>query len=56
MLKVYQIPMLFSDSSEFAVNAHQGTFIVQVYEKLVKKRQAKPKSNKRLRGIENLRK
>lgn len=47
--------MLFSESSEFSASGHQGTFIVQVYEKLVKKRQGKPKNNKRVKGMENMR-
>ena len=52
MVKVYQIPMLFAESSEFHEVDHQGTFIVQVYEKIIKKRQSKPKTHKRIKGIE----
>ena len=48
--------MLFAESSEFAASPHLGTFIVKVYEKLVKKRAAKPKNNKRIRSIEIFRK
>ena len=38
MIKMYEIPMLFAESSEFGVKDHQGTFICMVYEKLIKKR------------------
>lgn len=38
MLKLYQIPMLFMTSSEFKDKAEEGTFIVLVFEKQVKKR------------------
>ena len=56
MVKLYQIPMLFGDSSEFGYKPLEGSFIVMIYEKIIKKRVAKPKSNKRIKGVETLRK
>ena len=38
MIKVYQIPMMFMTSSEFMDKAEEGTFIVLVFEKTIKKR------------------
>ena len=48
MVKVYQLPMLFGQSSEFGVNDHEGTFIVLVYEKVIKKRQARTEADRRI--------
>lgn len=48
--------MLFGDSSEFGYKSGEGCFIVMVYEKIIKKRVAKPKSNKRIKGVEAFRK
>ena len=38
MIKVYQIPMMFMTSSEFMDKPEEGTFIVLVFEKTIKKR------------------
>ena len=51
MLKVYQIPILFSNSSEFGCNPSEGAFIIMVYEKVVKKRQAKGAKEKKIKDI-----
>lgn len=56
LAKIYQIPMLFSDSSEFGVKPNEGTFIVMLYEKIIKKRAAKPKDDRRLIAINKVRK
>ena len=56
MVKIYQIPMLFGDSSEFGYKTGQGCFIVMIYEKQIKKRVAKPKSNKRIKALHEDRK
>ena len=48
--------MLFSESSEFGNNNYSGCFLVLIFEKTVKKRQAKPAMNKKVRTAENLRK
>ena len=37
-MKVYQVPMLFHTSSEFPENQSESTFIVLVFEKIVRKR------------------
>ena len=39
MMKIYQIPMLFMTSSEFLEKEHEGTFIVMIFERTIKKRQ-----------------
>ena len=57
MCKVYQIPMLFGESSEFGQGSSFGTFIVMIYEKMVKKRQAKaPEKDLRVKNIASMRK
>ena len=56
MAKIYQIPMLFTESSEFGNNNYSGCFLVLIFGKTVKKRQAKPAMNKKVRTAENLRK
>ena len=38
LVKLYQIPMLFGKSSERGVSDSEGSFVVIIYEKLVKKR------------------
>ena len=48
MVKVYQIPMLFMNSSEQGSVDQEGTFIVLVYEKIIKKRVAKAKNDHRI--------
>ena len=51
MIKVYQIPILFSNSSEFGCYPSEGAFIIMVYEKVVKKRQAKNSKEKKVKDI-----
>jgi len=51
MVKIYQIPMLFGDSSEFGYKTGDGTFIIMLYEKIIKKRVAKDKKNPRIKGM-----
>ena len=45
--------MLFGQSSEFGYKSHEGTFIIMVYEKVIKKRQPKnPKTCKKMQYME----
>ena len=48
--------MLFGESSEFGQGASFGTFIVMIYEKSVRKRQAKAADEKGIKAIASLRK
>lgn len=51
MLKIYQIPMLFGDSSEYGVKETEASFIVMIYEKVIKKRAAKTQDDRRIMAI-----
>lgn len=47
LAKVYQIPMLFNQSSEFPDREQDATFIILIFEKSIRKRQfAKNKKDK----------
>ena len=48
--------MLFGNSSEFSHMSGEGCFIVMVYEKIIKRRVAKPKTNRMIKAKENVRK
>ena len=51
LVKVYQIPMLFATSSELGVRDDEATFVIIIYEKLIKKRQVRMKEDKRMQQI-----
>ncbi len=43
MIRIYQVPICFYDSSEFEQKDHQGSFIVLIFEKIISKREHVPK-------------
>jgi len=43
MIRIFQVPMLFYESSEFDEKDHEGCFVIMLYEKNIRKRIPVPK-------------